>query len=264
MKKGHDIFIKLKDLYVVHHNLPGQRLAGHTHDEHHLFIPIRGRISVTMGATEMACPEGKMLYLPARVDHSFQSTENEGERLIVLIEDKAWKKRKLFTSPPRVLPSQQLLKELLFFVLLKPKSRALDSLTASFLEALSESLETSDNLETSGDFSRIAESITDPQVRKAAEFLEQNFRENVRMSQVARSSGASERTLTRAFARELSMSPKNYLMKLRIEEAARRLRVEKASVTDVAFDVGYGSLSAFIEAFRALKGQLPSDWARSR
>jgi AraC-like DNA-binding protein len=55
------------------------------------------------------------------------------------------------------------------------------------------------------------------------------------------------------------MTPKQVVTFHRIEKA-KELLLQKQSVTDVAYEVGYASISQFISTFRSLTGKLPSEF----
>ena len=69
--------------------------------------------------------------------------------------------------------------------------------------------------------------------------------------------GASERTLGRLFIRHLGMSFGAWRRRLRLLESIDRLG-NGASVTEVAYELGYGSPSAFIAMFRENLGVPPA------
>jgi AraC-like DNA-binding protein len=69
--------------------------------------------------------------------------------------------------------------------------------------------------------------------------------------------GMSRRTLARCFRHELSTTIAAWQRSVRVEEARRRLRAGE-SVTQVALDMGYESLSAFTAMFRRMTGLPPS------
>lgn len=73
--------------------------------------------------------------------------------------------------------------------------------------------------------------------------------------------GMSARTLARAFRREVGMSFGTWRRRVVAAEAARRL-ASGQSVTTVALDLGYESLSAFTTMFRRTTGSPPSSMAR--
>jgi AraC-like DNA-binding protein len=68
--------------------------------------------------------------------------------------------------------------------------------------------------------------------------------------------GTSARTLERLFSAETGLSVGRWQRRLRLLAAGRALAAS-ASVTDIAYDAGYGSPSAFIAAFRRAFGTTP-------
>lgn len=81
------------------------------------------------------------------------------------------------------------------------------------------------------------------------------------MTEIAKRSGLSVRSLNRLFLEQLSMTPKQVLSQYRVSKA-KELLLDGASVTDACFSVGYQSLTQFISIFRQLTGQLPSEFSR--
>ena len=72
--------------------------------------------------------------------------------------------------------------------------------------------------------------------------------------------GQTPRTLARNLAGEIGVSWGQILQKMRMIRAIELLAETKAPVTEVAFGVGYQSLSAFNAAFRAFTGQTPTTY----
>jgi len=68
----------------------------------------------------------------------------------------------------------------------------------------------------------------------------------------------SPRSLARRFADELGMTWREALRRLRLIRAIEALAASDEPVTDIAFAVGYSSLSAFNAAFRDLTGLSPT------
>ncbi|WP_198370202.1 helix-turn-helix domain-containing protein [Roseomonas rosulenta] len=80
---------------------------------------------------------------------------------------------------------------------------------------------------------------------------------------IAKAVGQSSRTLARRFSKEMGMTWRETLRRIRIMKAIELLATSKASVTEIAFSVGYASLSAFNAAFRDLVGMSPSEYRQS-
>jgi len=78
---------------------------------------------------------------------------------------------------------------------------------------------------------------------------------------LARSSGASVRTLERLFTVETGMGFATWRQRLRMLEGMRLL-MDGQSVADAADAIGYESVSAFVVAFKATVGETPGRWLR--
>ena|SRR5437870_6010685 len=59
------------------------------------------------------------------------------------------------------------------------------------------------------------------------------------------------------FSRVLGVTPHQYLVRSRLRHAARLLADDARSITDVAFDVGFGDLSNFARTFHRAAGVSP-------
>jgi len=67
----------------------------------------------------------------------------------------------------------------------------------------------------------------------------------------------------RMFSTVLGVTPHQYLVRCRLRHAARRLAEETESITDIAFDVGFGDLSNFVRTFHRAAGASPRDFRRA-
>jgi AraC-like DNA-binding protein len=79
---------------------------------------------------------------------------------------------------------------------------------------------------------------------------------------LARKIGLSRSTLAERFNRMLGLPPMQYLTRWRISLAAAQLRDSKASVLQIATDVGYESEAAFNRAFKRELGLPPAAWRK--
>ena len=66
----------------------------------------------------------------------------------------------------------------------------------------------------------------------------------------------------RAFKQVAGVTPHQYLLRARLREAAMRLANERARVSDIALDCGFGDVSNFNRAFRAELGMSPRKFRR--
>ncbi len=257
MKKGKDIAAKFIGLSVVHQNIPGKELTAQF-DQHLLFIPLQGEISVQVKDITASIGLGQMLYLPPKTLHSFSSSDHLGERLIAMIDAKKF--RSPLAIQPVKVPLSQFIKELLFYLLLHPESPSAKALIAVFVETLKESL--AQNGVDKRNLDHLAGKVFDSRLKAALDFMGENLTEPLSMEAVAKIAGLSGRNFNRLLVKETGLQPRQWLIQFRIDKAQELLKVPGTSVTDVAYAIGYNSLSQFISAFRTRTGLLPSEFSR--
>jgi AraC-like DNA-binding protein len=96
---------------------------------------------------------------------------------------------------------------------------------------------------------------------EAVTIIAREYAEDLRLPEVARRIGASERALQRAFAERGELSFSEELRARRLEVAARLLRGTDLPVGTVALRVGYGDHAPFTKAFRRHHGMSPRAYA---
>jgi transcriptional regulator GlxA family with amidase domain len=102
-------------------------------------------------------------------------------------------------------------------------------------------------------------------VERAAEFLRSHAAEGVRIGDLARVAGISERALRNAFRREHGLSPKQFDMRERLESVRRALCGMPAnrSITTVATEFGFFELGRFSRIYKQAFGETPSQTIRT-
>ena len=89
--------------------------------------------------------------------------------------------------------------------------------------------------------------------RRAVEtalWIDAHSHEEIDLEQTARQADISLFHFLRLFAGVLGVTPHQYLVRSRLRHAARLLADQDRSITDVAYDVGFGDLSNFVRTFR--------------
>ena len=98
------------------------------------------------------------------------------------------------------------------------------------------------------------------EVRRALEITGERLAGEARFDEIAAEVGLAPRSLARRFEKELGMTWRAALRRLRVLRAIELLAGTDATVTQIAMDVGYTSLSAFESAFRDLIDKTPIDY----
>ena len=92
-------------------------------------------------------------------------------------------------------------------------------------------------------------------------FLRDNLGEPVTMSHLSHVVGVSERTLRAAFHDVVGISPKQHIIRQRLQAARDALRAAvpgSATVTDIAMSFGFFELGRFAGRYRHTFGEVPS------
>ena len=92
---------------------------------------------------------------------------------------------------------------------------------------------------------------------EAALWIEANAHDDIKLEDAARQSGLSPFHFLRLFSDALGATPHQYLVRSRLRNAARLLTDHTRSITDIAFDVGFGDLSNFVRTFHRAAGVSP-------
>jgi AraC-like DNA-binding protein len=90
----------------------------------------------------------------------------------------------------------------------------------------------------------------DIRILKAVEFIENNFRSNIGVVDIAASASLGVVRLRTLFQQATGMSPGAYLLRFRLLFAARRLARYDVSVAEIAAESGFSSPAYFSSAFR--------------
>ena len=99
-------------------------------------------------------------------------------------------------------------------------------------------------------------------IRRTKEFLEAEFANRIRLSQVARAVGASPAYLTDVFRRVEGVSLHRYVVQLRLARALVELP-HADDLTALALEVGFSSHSHFSAAFRRAFECTPSEFRQA-
>lgn len=97
----------------------------------------------------------------------------------------------------------------------------------------------------------------DEPIRKAQEFIENNFHERITVDQLASMFALSRRNLERRFKKATSNTTVEYMQRVKIEAAKLSLESSQENVTEVMYKVGYTDVKAFRTTFKKITGLSP-------
>jgi AraC-like DNA-binding protein len=96
--------------------------------------------------------------------------------------------------------------------------------------------------------------------RRAVEtalWIDAHSHRQIDLDDAAAQAGISPFHFLRLFSNVLGVTPHQYLVRSRLRHAARLLSDDDRSVTDIAYDVGFGDLSNFVRTFHRAAGVSP-------
>ena len=109
---------------------------------------------------------------------------------------------------------------------------------------------------------RLFDATTFARLCRARDYLGACYRDKVTLEHASRQACLSPFHFNRLFVRAFGETPHEFVTRMRVEEAKKRLLAENESVTDICFDLGYESLGSFSMRFRSLTGFSPSAFRR--
>lgn len=102
----------------------------------------------------------------------------------------------------------------------------------------------------------------DAAIADAQDWLKRNFSIAAPVEEMVRRSGLPERTFKRRFTEAAGIAPIEYVQRLRIEDAKRRLERTDAPIEDVGWRVGYEDAAFFRRLFRRVTGLSPGAYRK--
>ncbi len=101
-------------------------------------------------------------------------------------------------------------------------------------------------------------------IAKATEYLKTHFTESeLRIEQLAKMSEMSVKHFETLFYKKFSVTPKEYILLLKMERAKELLQASHMSVADIAFALGYNDIYHFSKIFKAKTGCSPQKYKKT-
>ncbi len=97
----------------------------------------------------------------------------------------------------------------------------------------------------------------DDAVKKAQEFIEKNFEEKITLDLLADMFAIGRRSLERRFKKATNNTVMEYIQRVKMEAAKKRLETSRKNINEVMYDVGYTDNKAFRSTFKKVTGLSP-------
>ena len=269
LSEVHAMFTPRRDPPVsVDRAVNRRTVAGsHYHNEHELYCLVAGETKYVVGERIFHLKPGDFIFIPRGVLHQ---TDSEGcmnrERILLSIADDVFDR---FLEP--VL--QQLTEQCVFRI---PAGKRYE--TRELLEKIQQEFQrqepnwllavrllTQQLLVQLGRLrSDYAPDDTEDErlMNDIAAYIRANYAGELSLTVLSRRFGLSESCLSRKFKQITGMGLSEYITNVRIHNAARLLKEERLTVSQVAFRCGYNDSNYFAAVFKKNKGITPLKYAK--
>lgn len=223
------------------------RVSPHHHPRAQIMYILSGVFHVETPLGNWVVPAGQAMWIPSHIEHDVYS--NNAVHAYILFVDES------FTSG---LPKEcvtvkvsSLLTELFHKAIKYGNYYVPEGKEARLVNVM---LDEIGEMETASLFLPMAK---DKRLMNITDILLENPSEKIKLDELARRAGASERTISRLFLKETGMTFSEWRKKYLLMKAIDKLDSGQP-ITSVALELGYSSASAFIAMFRRTLGVPPS------
>lgn len=227
----------------------GHTLGAHQHDWAQVVYAVRGTLAVRATAREWVVPPLRSVWLPAGQEHGIETIGEIWMRTVYIRPDLA----RGAPDSIHVLEVSALLRELLLEIVRIGALHLADPTHSALTRVLLDQLGAARTLGLSLPIP------TDPRASAIARRVQLSPGENTPLSVLVRGTGASVRTAERLFQNQTGLAFGRWRQQARLQLAVRLL-AEGNSVTAVALDCGYDSVSAFVSMFKKAMGTTPGHY----
>jgi len=99
--------------------------------------------------------------------------------------------------------------------------------------------------------------IFDGNIFRALEFIYERFLDDISIDDIAKVAGFSKYHTIKLFKKKLALTPHQYILRLRVEEAIKLIK-KGLPLVEVAYHCGFSDQSHFIKEFKKIYGIAPS------
>ena len=245
----------LPNFFLVECVYPAQSvMPRHTHEIAHVSFVLQGNFTETCGRKERLSNSSSLIIHPPDEDHAV-TFHDAGARIFSFhVKNRMLQKIREFTDvldAPAAFAGGQ---PTWLAAELYRESRAIDRVAPLMIEALA--------FEIVAASSRRVESLREQYFPKwleqTREYLHAHFAENISFAQLAETIGAHPVRLAREFRRRFGCTMGEYVRRLRIEAACRKISESDLPLDEIALIVGFYDQSHFTNVFKRYARMTPA------
>jgi AraC-like DNA-binding protein len=104
------------------------------------------------------------------------------------------------------------------------------------------------------------ENAESPVIKRAKEYIVENQAEDLSLGQVAKAVNTSTFHFCKMFKRATGLNFTEYVSRVRVEKARKLLLNPNLRISEIAYEIGFQSLTHFNRVFKKITGQSPTDY----
>lgn len=243
-------------IYVLQHELD-KIVPQHTHSQGHILVVQDGVATVNVGRSAYYIPIGYFVWIPPKVAHQVSFNGKKIEILNIyyptsLVNDRFYNQVGVYPIPSLLYHIFELVKEqTVCFTALDWEYELLVTMNHVLPHIVQENK------------SQLRLPTTDhPVVLKILDAIHRNYQTQLTAQSISREVGLSVRSLSRYLRTELDVSFVQYVRTYRIVKAIQQIVLGEDSITNISYNVGYESLTAFSNSFYKVTGYRPSQFLK--
>ena len=258
-----------------HYNLP---IIRHAHDYYQLIYCQRGKGTVEVGDNSFSATPGKAYLVPPMVMHSIEPEEGMRITEVKFLIDSDELSKTVKDLPEEIdidesislrLSMKEMVREGLSGALFSHESTNA-ALTLLLIRLLREHNIRADDMGLqSYYFNKSPGKESDPTATADADFLkvldyvERHLSEEISLDDLAGIAHLEKTYLITKFKEIWGLSPMKYVNTMRIERAKALLCRSDKSITEIAYETGFGSIHYFSRYFKETVGMTPNEYRAS-
>ena len=98
---------------------------------------------------------------------------------------------------------------------------------------------------------------------EAIEFIENHYKEDLKISQLCKMIGVDRTLLFRHFKKECGLSPQDYLINCRLKQAVFLMKESNLNLNQISYEVGFNTYSHFSGIFKKKFGKTPNEFQKN-
>jgi AraC family transcriptional regulator len=105
--------------------------------------------------------------------------------------------------------------------------------------------------------------LGDRKILQISEYIHAHLDQSIKLADLADVAGMSQFHFSRLFKQSMGISPHQYLLQQRVEQAKQLLKGSKLAIAEIALQCGFNSQSHLSKHFREAIGMTPSDYRKN-